>query len=129
MSCAAPEEWGTGGLCREHPLLPPGRRVLRQQLSSLARSRVILPAGFPKAVCPREEEEEEEGYRRPVTFTLGNEILGLGPETEFQNPDAEVYMHFLRSHCCYDAIPTSCKLVVFDISLEVITWGISGDGQ
>ncbi|NWR50738.1 AAKG3 kinase, partial [Regulus satrapa] len=74
-----------------------------------------LPAGFPKAVCPREEEE----YRRPVTFTLGNEILGLGPETEFQNPDAEVYMHFLRSHCCYDAIPTSCKLVVFDISLEI----------
>ncbi|NXM86459.1 AAKG3 kinase, partial [Oenanthe oenanthe] len=78
-----------------------------------------LPAGFPKAVCPREEEEEEEEYRRPVTFTLGNEILGLGPETEFQNPDAEVYMHFLRSHCCYDAIPTSCKLVVFDISLEI----------
>ncbi|KAL2302245.1 hypothetical protein Nmel_009665, partial [Mimus melanotis] len=75
--------------------------------------------GFPKAVCPREEEEEEEEYRRPVTFTLGNEILGLGPETEFQNPDAEVYMHFLRSHCCYDAIPTSCKLVVFDVSLEI----------
>ncbi|KAL9848348.1 LOW QUALITY PROTEIN: 5'-AMP-activated protein kinase subunit gamma-3 [Geothlypis trichas] len=68
---------------------------------------------------PREEEEEEEEYRRPVTFTLGNEILGLGPETEFQTPDAEVYMHFLRSHCCYDAIPTSCKLVVFDVSLEI----------
>lgn len=84
---------------------------------------MTLPAGFPKAVCPREEEEEEEEYRRPVTFTLGNEILGLGPETEFQTPDAEVYMHFLRSHCCYDAIPTSCKLVVFDVSLEVITWG------
>ncbi|XP_039410787.1 5'-AMP-activated protein kinase subunit gamma-3 isoform X1 [Corvus cornix cornix] len=76
--------------------------------------------GFPKAVCPREEEEEEEEYRRPVTFTLGNEILGLGPESEFQNPDADVYMHFLMSHCCYDAIPTSCKLVIFDISLEQI---------
>ncbi|XP_057223553.1 LOW QUALITY PROTEIN: 5'-AMP-activated protein kinase subunit gamma-3 [Malurus melanocephalus] len=89
-----------------------------QQLSSLARVGVALPAGFPEAVCPREEEEE---YRRPVTFTLGNEILGLGPglEAELQTPDAEVYMHFLRSHCCYDAIPTSCKLVVFDISLEI----------
>ncbi|XP_064517282.1 5'-AMP-activated protein kinase subunit gamma-3 isoform X2 [Pseudopipra pipra] len=76
---------------------------------------------FPEALCPREEEEEEEEYRqrRSVTFTLGNEILGLGPESEFQSPDAEVYMHFLRSHCCYDAIPTSCKLVVFDISLEI----------
>nr|XP_010299583.1 PREDICTED: 5'-AMP-activated protein kinase subunit gamma-3-like [Balearica regulorum gibbericeps] len=28
-------------------------------------------------------------------------------------------MHFMRSHCCYDAVPTSCKLVVFDISLEI----------
>ncbi|KAM6200559.1 5'-AMP-activated protein kinase subunit gamma-3 isoform 1-T1 [Sarcoramphus papa] len=28
-------------------------------------------------------------------------------------------MHFMRSHCCYDAIPTSCKLVVFDTSLEI----------
>ncbi|XP_009707385.1 PREDICTED: 5'-AMP-activated protein kinase subunit gamma-3-like, partial [Cariama cristata] len=80
---------------------------------------------FPEALCTGEEkeEEEEEDRRRsprPVTFTLGNEILGLGPETEFQSPDAEVYMHFMRSHCCYDAIPTSCKLVVFDISLEQI---------
>ncbi|KAM6080728.1 5'-AMP-activated protein kinase subunit gamma-3 isoform 2-T2 [Theristicus caerulescens] len=81
--------------------------------------------GFPGALCPREEgeeEEEEEDRRRsprPITFTLGNEILGLGPESEFQSPDAEVYMHFMRSHCCYDAVPTSCKLVVFDISLEI----------
>ncbi|XP_026708784.1 5'-AMP-activated protein kinase subunit gamma-3 isoform X1 [Athene cunicularia] len=48
-------------------------------------------------------------------------MLGLGPspENEFQSPDAEVYMHFMRSHCCYDAVPTSCKLVVFDVSLEI----------
>ncbi|GAB0191470.1 5'-AMP-activated protein kinase subunit gamma-3 [Grus japonensis] len=93
--------------------------------------------GFPEALCPseegqeeEEEEEEEEDRRRsprPVTFTLGNEILGLGPETEFQSPDAEVYMHFMRSHCCYDAVPTSCKLVVFDISLEVTKQGIGRD--
>uniref|UniRef100_A0A8C4KU29 Protein kinase AMP-activated non-catalytic subunit gamma 3 n=1 Tax=Dromaius novaehollandiae TaxID=8790 RepID=A0A8C4KU29_DRONO len=45
--------------------------------------------------------------------------LGPGPDSEFQSPDAEVYMHFMRSHCCYDAIPTSCKLVVFDTTLEI----------
>uniref|UniRef100_A0A8C8AA10 Protein kinase AMP-activated non-catalytic subunit gamma 3 n=1 Tax=Otus sunia TaxID=257818 RepID=A0A8C8AA10_9STRI len=88
-----------------------------------------LPTGFPEALCPREEgeeeeeEEEEDRWRstRPVTFTLGNEMLGMGPgpENEFQTPDAEVYMHFMRSHCCYDAVPTSCKLVVFDVSLEI----------
>lgn len=118
-----------GALSGPFPAPPSQEGAETQQLSSLAGAGVALPAGFPKAVCPREEEEEEEEYRRPVTFTLGNEILGLGPETEFQNPDAEVYMHFLMSHCCYDAIPTSCKLVVFDISLEVITWGMSGDEQ
>uniref|UniRef100_A0A8C0IGK6 Protein kinase AMP-activated non-catalytic subunit gamma 3 n=1 Tax=Bubo bubo TaxID=30461 RepID=A0A8C0IGK6_BUBBB len=90
---------------------------------------VGLPTGFPEALCPREEgeeeeeEEEEDRWRstRPVTFTLGNEMMGLGPspENEFQSPDAEVYMHFMRSHCCYDAVPTSCKLVVFDVSLEI----------
>lgn len=118
-----------GALAGASPGPPRQEAAEIQQLSTLARAGVTLSAGFSEAVCPREEEEEEEEYRRPVTFTLGNEILGLGPETEFQNPDAEVYMHFLRSHSCYDAIPTSCKLVVFDISLEVITWGMSGDGQ
>lgn len=131
---------GNGGVCGEHPLpqhppAPPRQEGTESwQLSSLARAGVGLPAGFPGALCPREEgeEEEEEGRRRsprPVTFTLGNEMLGLGPESEFQTPDAEVYMHFMRSHCCYDAVPTSCKLVVFDISLEVTKQGIARDGQ
>ncbi|NXA32853.1 AAKG3 kinase, partial [Eudromia elegans] len=81
--------------------------------------------GFLAAPCAREEEEEEDEERwrstRPVTFTLGTEMLGLGPgpDCEFQTPDAEVYTHFMRSHCCYDALPTSCKLVVFDTTLEI----------
>uniref|UniRef100_A0A8B9G594 CBS domain-containing protein n=1 Tax=Amazona collaria TaxID=241587 RepID=A0A8B9G594_9PSIT len=95
------------------------------QVLSLACFGVGLPTGFPEALCPREEEEEEEEEEdrqrspRPVTFSLDNMMLGLDPESDFQSPDAEVYMHFMRSHCCYDAIPTSCKLVVFDISLEI----------
>ncbi|KGL77747.1 5'-AMP-activated protein kinase subunit gamma-3, partial [Tinamus guttatus] len=82
-------------------------------------------AGFLAAPCAKEDEDEEDEERwrgtRPVTFTLGTEMLGLGPgpDSEFQTPDAEVYMHFMRSHCCYDALPTSCKLVVFDTTLEI----------
>ncbi|XP_064926787.1 5'-AMP-activated protein kinase subunit gamma-3 isoform X5 [Columba livia] len=105
-----------------------------ERLSSPAASQVALldatarpeEEGFSGTLCSREveeegEEEEEDSQRspRPVTFTLGNELLGLGPESDFQSPDAEIYMHFMRSHCCYDTIPTSCKLVVFDISLEI----------
>ncbi|CAI5638049.1 unnamed protein product [Oreochromis niloticus] len=33
--------------------------------------------------------------------------------------DATVYMKFMKSHRCYDAIPTSCKLVIFDTTLQV----------
>ncbi|XP_040559380.1 5'-AMP-activated protein kinase subunit gamma-3 isoform X1 [Gallus gallus] len=104
-----------------------------EQLSSPAAPQMVLldaaarpveegvPTGFPEALHPRGEEEEEEKRKGsgPVTFTLGNEILGLEPDNNFQSPDAEVYMHFMRSHCCYDAVPTSCKLVVFDTTLEI----------
>ncbi|XP_078408785.1 5'-AMP-activated protein kinase subunit gamma-1-like isoform X3 [Cetorhinus maximus] len=34
-------------------------------------------------------------------------------------PDADIYMNFMKVHQCYDAIPTSSKLVVFDITLQV----------
>ncbi|XP_052532237.1 5'-AMP-activated protein kinase subunit gamma-3 isoform X1 [Tympanuchus pallidicinctus] len=105
-----------------------------EQLSSPAAPQMVLldaaarpmeegvPTGFPEALHPRGKEEEEEEKQKgsgPVTFTLGNEILGLEPDNNFQSPDAEVYMHFMRSHCCYDAVPTSCKLVVFDTTLEI----------
>lgn len=33
--------------------------------------------------------------------------------------EGTVYMNFMKSHCCYDAIPTSCKLVIFDTKLQV----------
>ncbi|KAJ8352746.1 hypothetical protein SKAU_G00242220 [Synaphobranchus kaupii] len=33
--------------------------------------------------------------------------------------DTDVYMKFMRSHCCYDTIPTSSKLVIFDTKLKV----------
>ncbi|XP_075872749.1 5'-AMP-activated protein kinase subunit gamma-1 isoform X2 [Nelusetta ayraudi] len=41
------------------------------------------------------------------------------PQTQKQEADATVYMNFMKSHCCYDAIPTSCKLVIFDTTLQV----------
>ncbi|XP_014188415.1 5'-AMP-activated protein kinase subunit gamma-1 isoform X2 [Haplochromis burtoni] len=40
-------------------------------------------------------------------------------EIQSQEADATVYMKFMKSHRCYDAIPTSCKLVIFDTTLQV----------
>ncbi|XP_026854055.1 5'-AMP-activated protein kinase subunit gamma-2-like isoform X3 [Electrophorus electricus] len=36
-----------------------------------------------------------------------------------KEPDCDIYMRFMKSHKCYDLIPTSSKLVVFDTTLQV----------
>ncbi|RXM94880.1 Histone-lysine N-methyltransferase 2D [Acipenser ruthenus] len=41
------------------------------------------------------------------------------PPLEAAESDREVYTHFMKSHRCYDLVPTSSKLVVFDTSLQV----------
>ncbi|XP_025051107.1 tubulin polyglutamylase TTLL4 [Alligator sinensis] len=63
-----------------------------------------------------EPQATSSGEPEPVPDA---EPLGLGPEVEFQAPDAEAYMRFMMSHCCYDAMPTSSKLVIFETSLEI----------
>ncbi|XP_073318612.1 5'-AMP-activated protein kinase subunit gamma-1 [Pagrus major] len=40
-------------------------------------------------------------------------------EIQDKEADATIYMNFMKSHCCYEAIPTSCKLVIFDTTLQV----------
>lgn len=36
-----------------------------------------------------------------------------------EEPDSDIYMRFMKSHKCYDLVPTSSKLVVFDTTLQV----------
>ncbi|PNI28162.1 PRKAG2 isoform 11, partial [Pan troglodytes] len=36
-----------------------------------------------------------------------------------EDSESGVYMRFMRSHKCYDIVPTSSKLVVFDTTLQV----------
>ncbi|XP_048200126.1 5'-AMP-activated protein kinase subunit gamma-3 [Perognathus longimembris pacificus] len=46
-------------------------------------------------------------------------LLSLGWDDEVQKPGAQVYMHFMQEHTCYDAMATSSKLVIFDTTLEI----------
>ncbi|XP_005395681.1 PREDICTED: 5'-AMP-activated protein kinase subunit gamma-3 isoform X2 [Chinchilla lanigera] len=46
-------------------------------------------------------------------------LLSLGWDDELQKPGAQVYMHFMQEHTCYDAMATSSKLVIFDTMLEI----------
>ncbi|XP_066517847.1 5'-AMP-activated protein kinase subunit gamma-1 isoform X2 [Hoplias malabaricus] len=45
--------------------------------------------------------------------------VNFAEHQEAVDPAAESYLTFMKNHCCYDAIPTSCKLVVFDTTLQV----------
>uniref|UniRef100_A0AAZ3SA22 CBS domain-containing protein n=2 Tax=Oncorhynchus TaxID=8016 RepID=A0AAZ3SA22_ONCTS len=51
-----------------------------------------------------------------VPFMDGLTMKEIAPASA---PDANVYTKFMRNHCCYDAIPTSSKLVIFDTTLQV----------
>ncbi|CAL8390038.1 unnamed protein product [Boreogadus saida] len=54
---------------------------------------------------------------------LGDSFSGPVKQQKQEQPNTEhddaVYLNFMKSHTCYDAIPTSCKLVVFDTKLQV----------
>uniref|UniRef100_A0A8C7VAF3 Cyclin Pas1/PHO80 domain containing 1 n=1 Tax=Oryzias sinensis TaxID=183150 RepID=A0A8C7VAF3_9TELE len=44
----------------------------------------------------------------------------VDPDEE-EEEDAAIYMNFMKRHRCYDAIPVSCKLIIFDTTLQVKT--------
>ncbi|XP_053715090.1 5'-AMP-activated protein kinase subunit gamma-2-like isoform X3 [Synchiropus splendidus] len=70
-----------------------------QQLSS---SWTSSPQGAPPLV-------EVEGQRSEADTDA----------TGWAESERDIYMRFMRSHKCYDIIPTSSKLVVFDTHLQV----------
>ncbi|XP_070771458.1 5'-AMP-activated protein kinase subunit gamma-3b [Enoplosus armatus] len=62
-------------------------------------------AKVPLFEMAQEEEDEDE------------DVLSM--KGRDADPDTFIYMNFMKSHCCYDAIPTSSKLVIFDTTLQV----------
>ncbi|XP_016342036.1 5'-AMP-activated protein kinase subunit gamma-1-like isoform X2 [Sinocyclocheilus anshuiensis] len=50
---------------------------------------------------------------------MEDEGLTMKRTEPLRDPDSDVYAKFFMSHCCYDAIPTSSKLVIFDTTLQV----------
>lgn len=54
----------------------------------------------------------------PVRFTLDAEMDKMEIEDLDENED-QAFAKFMRAHKCYDLIPTSAKLVIFDTQLNV----------
>ncbi|XP_037706243.1 5'-AMP-activated protein kinase subunit gamma-3 [Choloepus didactylus] len=73
----------------------PAPAAWRHELEGLEEERPA-PCPSPQALLPR-----------------------LGWDDELQKPGAQVYMHFMQEHTCYDAMATSSKLVIFDTTLQI----------
>lgn len=96
----------------------------------------ILPSESGASVPRSSADDQELGKEAPATAACGDELSLVGErpapcpplqaplprqglDDELQKPGAQVYMHFMQRHTCYDAMATSSKLVIFDTTLEV----------
>uniref|UniRef100_A0A3Q2P053 Protein kinase, AMP-activated, gamma 3b non-catalytic subunit n=1 Tax=Fundulus heteroclitus TaxID=8078 RepID=A0A3Q2P053_FUNHE len=62
------------------------------------------------------EEEEVLAMRSKGVCTYATYPMTPPAGTD---PDTYIYMNFMKSHSCYDAMPRSSKLVIFDTTLQV----------
>uniref|UniRef100_H2T2J5 Protein kinase, AMP-activated, gamma 3b non-catalytic subunit n=1 Tax=Takifugu rubripes TaxID=31033 RepID=H2T2J5_TAKRU len=58
-------------------------------------------------------------YQSPTVVFVIVGVCTYAPPPLEPDPDIFIYMNFMKSHTCYDAIPTSSKLVIFDTTLQV----------
>lgn len=73
---------------------------------------------FPATVACRSELSLVEERPAPCPSPQAP-LPKQGLDDELQKPGAQVYMHFMQKHTCYDAMATSSKLVIFDTTLQV----------
>uniref|UniRef100_A0A672HII9 5'-AMP-activated protein kinase subunit gamma-1-like n=1 Tax=Salarias fasciatus TaxID=181472 RepID=A0A672HII9_SALFA len=55
----------------------------------------------------------------PVYGLFEGMLEKLELDDDAAEPESDIYMRFMKSHKCYDIVPTSSKLVVFDTALQV----------
>ncbi|KAM9845024.1 5'-AMP-activated protein kinase subunit gamma-1 isoform 2-T2 [Aulostomus maculatus] len=80
------------------------------QLFSLHSSKPPISSSCP--VAPQSTSQQVCGL-----FEGMLEKLEL--DDDAAEPESDIYMRFMKSHKCYDIVPTSSKLVVFDTALQV----------
>ncbi|GLD56658.1 5'-AMP-activated protein kinase subunit gamma-1-like protein [Lates japonicus] len=95
-------------------ILPVG--LVPQRQTSCSSSPAMEPLlEVPLFEMDQEEDEEED------VLSMKNRGGCMYAKHAFAGPDPDtfIYTNFMKSHCCYDAIPTSSKLVIFDTTLQV----------
>ena len=60
-------------------------------------------------------------YEFPLGFLFPLKVFSCSLLLTAAEPESDIYTRFMKSHKCYDIVPTSSKLVVFDTALQVST--------
>ncbi|NXJ32017.1 AAKG2 kinase, partial [Ciconia maguari] len=98
IHCSSPPDTG------QRFSLPPSQSAAKPPIMTPAPCATSKPVS--KSMCP----------------VFHWEILPLSTEylnQALEESESDIYVRFMRSHKCYDIVPTSSKLVVFDTTLQV----------
>uniref|UniRef100_A0A4W6DIJ3 Protein kinase AMP-activated non-catalytic subunit gamma 2 n=1 Tax=Lates calcarifer TaxID=8187 RepID=A0A4W6DIJ3_LATCA len=83
--------------------------------------RLSLPSAKPP--IPSSSPVPSYSTSQQVSHTVYGLFEGMLEKLELDDdaaePESDIYMRFMKSHKCYDIVPTSSKLVVFDTALQV----------
>jgi len=104
-----------------------GALMRRSSGDSADRRRASLGGGLPgpAAAHPQQEKSTFDPYHSAILFRDARGLPVADPFLEkldfgdFEEDENQIFVKFFKFHKCYDLIPTSAKLVVFDTQLLV----------
>ncbi|XP_018764718.1 5'-AMP-activated protein kinase subunit gamma-2 isoform X2 [Serinus canaria] len=102
IHCSSPPDTG------QRFSLPPSQSAAKPPIVTAAPCATSKPAAAA-APAPLQLPAASEGMLEKLE--LEDEAL--------EESESDIYVRFMRSHKCYDIVPTSSKLVVFDTTLQV----------
>ncbi|XP_051542627.1 5'-AMP-activated protein kinase subunit gamma-2a isoform X2 [Myxocyprinus asiaticus] len=95
--------------------------TMHRSSSSSLDTGLHLPQYSPTAAKPHPSPCSAPIPTSRTVHCLSEEMLEkLDLEDEaVETSESDIYMRFMKSHKCYDIVPTSSKIVVFDTTLQV----------
>uniref|UniRef100_A0A669QQW4 Protein kinase AMP-activated non-catalytic subunit gamma 2 n=1 Tax=Phasianus colchicus TaxID=9054 RepID=A0A669QQW4_PHACC len=102
IHCSSPPDTG------QRFSLPPSQSAAKPPIMTPSPCATSKPAAAA-APAPSQLPAASEGMLEKLE--LEDEAL--------EESESDIYVRFMRSHKCYDIVPTSSKLVVFDTTLQV----------
>ncbi|XP_065256077.1 5'-AMP-activated protein kinase subunit gamma-2 isoform X7 [Emys orbicularis] len=96
-----------------------GQRFTLPPPQNAAKPPMVMPTPYAPAAAAAAAAAAAPASPQPPAASEGMlEKLELDDEAS-EESESDIYMRFMKSNKCYDIVPTSSKLVVFDTTLQV----------